>query len=137
MSIKAVVKRKRKTREGKGFNKEELKEVGLSFKQALKLRIPIDIRRSTIYKENVKKLKILLRRDLEKPVKKQKKEVIIGLSKVKGIGPKLSEKLKKADIKNANILAKSNPKKIAQVIGSSEKRASKLIESAYSLLKAK
>ena len=145
MSIQAIVKRQRKTRKGRGFNKKELKEVGLSFSQALKLNIPIDIRRSAVHKENTDKLRTFLTKDRKKQVKKQPKkqvkkqikDVVKELSDVKGIGPKLSEKLKKGGINTANKLAKSNPEKIAQVIGSSNTRASKLIESALSLVNEK
>ena len=36
MSIEAFVKRKRKTRKGKGFSRGELREVDLSFSEALR-----------------------------------------------------------------------------------------------------
>jgi len=61
MAIKAVVYRKGgKKRFGKGFSKEELKAVGLSFKEALALKIPIDKRRRTSHKENIDALKSYL-----------------------------------------------------------------------------
>jgi len=66
MNVEAVVKRKRKTRTGRGFSREELKQVGLSFKQALKLRIPIDVRRRSSHKRNVEALKMYLKGDSEK-----------------------------------------------------------------------
>lgn len=49
-----VFKKKGKPRKGKGFSREELRKAGLSFREAFKLGIPIDIRRRTIHKENVK-----------------------------------------------------------------------------------
>ena len=57
MDIYAVVKRKRKTRKGKGFSRAELRDVGLSPNEALKLAIPIDTRRSTKHENNVTTLK--------------------------------------------------------------------------------
>ena len=57
MSIQTVVRSKRKARKGKGFSRGELKEIGLSFNQALKRGIPVDTRRRTKHEENVKTLK--------------------------------------------------------------------------------
>lgn len=58
MAIKAIVYRKGgKKRFGKGFSREELRAIGLSFKEALALRIPIDKRRKTSHKENIEILK--------------------------------------------------------------------------------
>lgn len=62
MSIKAVIfKKNGKARKGKGFSLEELKKVGLDFRKALKLGIPVDKRRSSAYDHNVKALKEYLR----------------------------------------------------------------------------
>jgi predicted flap endonuclease-1-like 5' DNA nuclease len=143
MTIQAIVKRKRKSTKGKGFSREELKEKGLSFKQALNMRIPIDVRRSTKHDENVETLKTYLSIDATKTLpegRKQKAEATtpeatLDLAKVKGIGQKLSEKLMKAGIKDVNELAASSPEKIAKTIGVSEERASIFIENARSLLK--
>ena len=52
-----VVRKKGKTRKGKGFSRGELREAELDSKQALKLGIPIDLRRKTKHEENVKILK--------------------------------------------------------------------------------
>jgi len=63
MSAQAtVVKKFGKTRRGRGFSRDELKEVGLDFHQALKLRLQIDKRRKTKRPENVKTLKQFLRK---------------------------------------------------------------------------
>jgi predicted flap endonuclease-1-like 5' DNA nuclease len=143
MSIQAIVKRKRKSIRGKGFSREELKEKGLSFKQALNMGIPIDIRRSTKHDKNVETLKTYLSIDTTKTYSEGRKqkaeattpEATLDLAKVKGIGQKLSEKLMKAGIKDVNELAASSPEKIAKTIGVSEERASIFIENARSLLK--
>jgi large subunit ribosomal protein L13e len=55
--IWAIVKRKRRIRPGRGFSRAELKEVNLSVKEALKLGIPVDVRRSTKHDENVEILR--------------------------------------------------------------------------------
>ena len=128
MSIQAVVKRK--TRKGKGFSREELREVGLSFGEALKRKIPIDPRRSTKHEENVEMLKTAL-----EPIESAKEAKTIELTEVKGIGLKTAKKLKEAGIENANALATLSPQRVVEVLGSSETRAVGFIENARSLLK--
>jgi DNA polymerase/3'-5' exonuclease PolX len=133
--IQAIVERRRKRRAGRGFSREELREVGLSFTEALKLHIPIDTRRSTKHEENVKNLRAHVGELKPKPAVKKKKERVLELSEVKGIGPKTSEKLREARIKSANKLAGSNPEKLMKVTGFSKKRASSIIRNAKALIK--
>lgn len=57
-----VSKKSGKTRKGRGFSREELKEAKLNFQEALRLHLPVDTRRRTKHKENVKALKHLLRK---------------------------------------------------------------------------
>jgi len=52
-----VARKDGKMRFGKGFSRGELKEAGVDFKQALKLTIPVDLRRRTRHEENVNVLK--------------------------------------------------------------------------------
>jgi len=52
-----VARKDGKMRFGKGFSKGELKEAGVDFKQALRLTIPVDLRRKTRHEENVSALK--------------------------------------------------------------------------------
>jgi len=130
MTIQAVVKRKRKARKGKGFSREELREVGLSLGEALKQKIPIDTRRSTKHEENVEMLKTAL-----EPIASVKEVRILELTEVEGIGLKTAKKLKEAGIENVNALATSSPQRVAEVLGSSETRAARFIEDARSLLK--
>jgi len=56
-----VQKRNGRTRRGKGFSREEVREAGVDFRQALKLGIPVDLRRKTKYEDNTKILKQYLR----------------------------------------------------------------------------
>ncbi len=55
--IRAIVYGKRGRRYGKGFSGEEFKAVGLSVKEALSLKIPVDIRRKTRHDENIETLR--------------------------------------------------------------------------------
>lgn len=57
----AVFKKNGKIRKGKGFSREELKKARLSFREALKLGVPIDFRRRTFHEENVKAVKNFLK----------------------------------------------------------------------------
>ncbi|UCB59721.1 MAG: ribosomal protein L13e [Candidatus Bathyarchaeota archaeon] len=49
-------KRDGRSREGRGFSREELKKAGLSVKQALCIGLAIDTRRRTIHDDNVERL---------------------------------------------------------------------------------
>lgn len=57
-----VAKKLGRTRKGRGFSRDELKEVKLDFNQALRLHLPVDTRRKTKHEENVKALKLFLRK---------------------------------------------------------------------------
>jgi len=52
-----VARKDGKMRIGKGFSKNELKEAGIDFKRALRLAIPVDLRRNTKHEENVNTLR--------------------------------------------------------------------------------
>jgi len=67
-----VFKKGGKQRDGRGFSREELKKAGLSFKDALKLSIPIDLKRRTAHEENVEVIKILLK-NMKAEIKRKKK----------------------------------------------------------------
>jgi len=55
--ISPTITSRKRTREGRGFSRNELLQAGLSFGEALRLGIPIDKRRNTVYEENVATLK--------------------------------------------------------------------------------
>jgi large subunit ribosomal protein L13e len=62
MKVQSVVRKKgNRTKEGRGFSRGELKEAGIDVKRALRLDIPVDLRRKTKHEENVKRLKQYLR----------------------------------------------------------------------------
>jgi len=74
MKIRPIVQKKsNRIREGKGFSKDELREVGIDSKQALRLKIPIDLRRKTKHKSNVKTLKQHLQGLKSSKVRKKRK----------------------------------------------------------------
>ena len=52
-----VARKDGKMRLGKGFSRGELKEAGVDFKQALRLAIPVDLRRKTRHEENISVLR--------------------------------------------------------------------------------
>jgi len=58
MKVQSVVQKKgNRTKEGRGFSRGELGEAGISVKRALKLDIPVDLKRRTKHEENVTRLK--------------------------------------------------------------------------------
>jgi large subunit ribosomal protein L13e len=59
--VAIVSKKDGKPREGRGFGRAELKKVALDNKKALRLGIPIDLRRKTVHEENIEKLKKYLK----------------------------------------------------------------------------
>ena len=68
--MKALVKRSRLRKErgvekglrfGRGFSKHELFEAGLTIKEALKMGIPVDLRRRSKHDWNVRTLKEFLK----------------------------------------------------------------------------
>ena len=66
-----ILKRRGRNRSGRGFSRKELKKAGLSQKQALKLQLPVDLRRRTIHEENVKLLKQQLKVKTRKITKRK------------------------------------------------------------------
>jgi large subunit ribosomal protein L13e len=67
-----VFKKSGKQRCGKGFSREELKKAGISVREAIKLRIPVDFRRKTIHNENVEAVRAFLEKDKPKAKSKGK-----------------------------------------------------------------
>jgi predicted flap endonuclease-1-like 5' DNA nuclease len=128
LDLDAVVKRGRKSSKGRGFSRKELKEVGLSVKQALVLGIPIDPKRSTQHRENVETLKTHLIADAATTA------VALSLIEIKGIGQKKSEQLNAAGFDSITKLAESEPKQIMDAVGASEKTAARWIEDAQRIL---
>ena len=135
MSIQTIVERRRKKRAGRGFSREELREVGLSFTDALKLAIPIDTRRSTKHEANVKNLRTYVGELKPKPAVTEKREKVLEVREVKGVGPKTAKNLREAGIETANKLADSSPESVMKATGFSRKKTSNIIGNAMALMK--
>ncbi|MEM3458663.1 MAG: ribosomal protein L13e [Candidatus Bathyarchaeia archaeon] len=57
-----VFKKNGKQRLGRGFSREELKKAGISVSDALKLGVPVDLRRRTVHEGNIATVKEFLKR---------------------------------------------------------------------------
>jgi len=151
MKIQASVKRKRRVRTGRGFSRGELRKLNLSVREALKLGIPVDVRRSTAHDENIEILKSFIseRLHLEKPTqpaesipngklkskrKRKAAKVMLDLTQVPGIGQKRAEQLKNIGIDSVEKLAEADPKEASKSLQVSEKTVSKWIANAKQLL---
>lgn len=64
-----VDKKNGKKRGGRGFSRGELNSAGISLRQALRLKLPVDLRRTSVHDENVK----LVKQQLQILLKKEKK----------------------------------------------------------------
>jgi large subunit ribosomal protein L13e len=64
-NLATVHKKDGKLKDGRGFSLEELREVNLNRKKALKLKVPVDLRRRSSHKENVEALKVHLKQVAE------------------------------------------------------------------------
>jgi predicted flap endonuclease-1-like 5' DNA nuclease len=62
--------------------------------------------------------------------KPRPKPPVIELEKVDGVGPKFAARLRKAGIKNANELAKANPKKVSTILNAGGSRAERIVQAA-------
>jgi len=65
-----------KIRTGRGFSLGELGKAGTHYREALKFGIPVDTRRKTVYKENIKAIRKFLavkRKTVRAPAKNEEK----------------------------------------------------------------
>jgi len=146
VKIQAIVRRKRKVRKGKGFSRGELKAVNLSVKEARKLGIPVDERRSTTHDENVKTLKKFLAEIQRVKVETEKartaspaerktlKTTISELIQVEGIGEKRAQQLASIGIDSVEKLAKADQKELSEKLKISEKTATRWISNAKKII---
>ena len=66
MEVWPMVYRKNRTRKAKGFSRAELKEADIDPRSAVKLGLPVDLRRRSKHEENVKVLRRYIE-DLKEP----------------------------------------------------------------------
>lgn len=136
--IKPIVITDRK-REGRGFSLKEIKEAGINIQRARKLGFLVDRRRKTVYDENIKKLKELLKPAKKKPVKKKlvKEKVEKPIKKEKKVKKKAEEPKKKV-AKPKKKAVKEKKIALTEVKGLGKKTAEQLekagIKSANELL---
>ncbi|WP_456474957.1 ribosomal protein L13e [Candidatus Pyrohabitans sp.] len=131
-----VVKKSGGKRKGRGFSLRELQKAGIAPLLARKLGIAVDKRRKSLRQENIEMLKRIA---AEKPVQKkeEKKEKIVKLEDIKGVGPKKVEQFAKAGIKTANELLKADLAEVSKKSGISVKVLERLVKEAEKLVKSR
>ena len=146
MKIYAIVRRKRKVRKGKGFSREELRSANLSVKEARKLGISVDERRSTMHEENVKTLRAFISEiqrtgirtekvKVAPPAKRKTLEAVISeLTQVKGIGQRRAQQLVNIGINSVEKLSKMKQNELSKKLKISEKTAARWISDAKRII---
>lgn len=146
MKIYAIVRRKRKVRKGKGFSREELRSANLSVKEARKLGISVDERRSTMHDENVKTLRAFISEiqrtgirtekvKVAPPAKRKTLEAVISeLTQVKGIGQRRAQQLVNIGINSVEKLSKMKQNELSKKLKISEKTAARWISDAKRII---
>ncbi|HOP08718.1 MAG TPA: ribosomal protein L13e [Candidatus Methanofastidiosa archaeon] len=140
-----------KMRNGRGFSKKELEEAGLTVDDALWMGIPVDVKRRTLYEENVETISSLLEqlKVLQEEYEEQKKAELARQEEVRTEKEKDSKKKKKA--KPEKKPKKEKPAEVEEVVeeepveeeseesiplemipGVGPKTAERLVEAGYS-----
>jgi len=128
-----------KPRRGRGFSREETSQAGLTIDNARKMGLIIDLRRKTVYPENIKALKQYTK-DLEEIVAAlAKEEVVVAsstddavaeLSSLRAVKVSEAPLLAKAGIKSFSDLAYCDIPKIAKKTGIDEERITAMVKAA-------
>jgi len=146
VKIYAIVRRKRKVRKGRGFSREELRSANLSVKEARKLGISVDERRSTMHDENVKTLRAFISEiqrtgirtekvKVAPPAKRKTLEAVISeLTQVKGIGQRRAQQLVNIGINSVEKLSKMKQNELSKKLKISEKTAARWISDAKRII---
>jgi predicted flap endonuclease-1-like 5' DNA nuclease len=134
-------------RRGRGFSLQELKQAGIGLADARWMAIPIDTRRKTHHKENVKSLQDYVKRikklgkeakkpkaktkpKAEKPAPEKPKAIETNLTELSGVTKKTAETLVGAGISNIHDLSTTSPRRLARKTDIKRDRAERLIETA-------
>jgi large subunit ribosomal protein L13e len=128
----------RKPRRGRGFSKSEILKAGLDVKEARDMGLIVDIRRQTLYEDNVEALKQYMK-DLESyisaleaelPSSGSEFEAIDVLSSLKAVKKSDAEKLVKADILTLEDLAYCELDKVSKKTGIDEDALTEMVKAA-------
>ena len=128
-----------KPRRGRGFSREETSQAGLTIDDARKMGLIIDLRRKTVYPENIKALKQYTK-DLQEIVAALAKEEVVVASKADDAVAELSSLravkaseaplLADAGIKSFSDLAYCDIPKVAKKTGIDEERITAMVKAA-------
>ena len=128
-----------KPRRGRGFSREETSQAGLTIDDARKMGLIVDLRRKSVYPENIEALKQYMK-DLEEIIDALAKEEKVVVSKPDGAiaelsalrAVKVSEAplLVDAGIKSVSDLAYCDIPKVAKKTGIDEDRITAMVKAA-------
>jgi len=128
-----------KPRRGRGFSREETSQAGLTIDNARKMGLIVDLRRKTVYPENIEALKQYTK-DLEEIIAALAKEEVVVASKADDAVAELSSLravkaseaplLADAGIKSFSDLAYCDIPKIAKKTGIDEERVTAMVKAA-------
>ncbi|MHA1615122.1 MAG: ribosomal protein L13e [Candidatus Thorarchaeota archaeon] len=128
-----------KPRRGRGFSREETSQAGLTIDNARKMGLIVDLRRKTVYPENIEALKQYTK-DLEEIIAALAKEKVVVASKADDAVAELSSLravkaseaplLADAGIKSFSDLAYCDIPKIAKKTGIDEERVTAMVKAA-------
>ena len=128
-----------KPRRGRGFSREETSQAGLTIDDARKMGLIVDLRRKSVYPENIEALKQYMK-DLEEIIDALAKEDKVVVSKPDGAieelsalrAVKVSEAplLVDAGIKSVSDLAYCDIPKVAKKTGIDEDRVTAMVKAA-------
>jgi hypothetical protein len=128
-------------RRGRGFSREETYQAGLTIKDARKMGLLVDLRRKSVYSENVEALKQYMK-DLEEIIAALEKEegvvvpvsgasdAIAELSSLRAIKSSEAPLLVDAGIKSMSDLAYCDISKVAKKTGIEEDRVTAMVKAA-------
>ena len=128
-----------KPRRGRGFSREETSQAGLTIDNARKMGLIVDLRRKTVYPENIEALKQYTK-DLEEIIAAlAKEEVVVAastddavaeLSSLRAVKVSEAPLLADAGIKSFSDLAYCDIPKIAKKTGIDEERITAMVKAA-------
>ncbi len=128
-----------KPRRGRGFSREETSQAGLTIDNARKMGLIVDLRRKTVYPENIKALKQYTK-DLEEIIAALAKEEVVVASKADDAVAELSSLravkaseaplLADAGIKSFSDLAYCDIPKVSKKTGIDEERITTMVKAA-------